>query len=117
VVASGTVAADGPIPAPLVDAAWREHPGLLDACLAEGVATGALAGREGFRLTLELAIDGRGAVTEAAVKAPASIDAGFARCAADALRAGLRVSRPRRPRATRARLELLVGPAVMPEGL
>jgi tetratricopeptide (TPR) repeat protein len=108
VVAAGTVLADGPIPAPLVDAAWRGRPDLLDACLATAVGAGALAPREGFRLAFELAIDGRGAVTEATVKSPPSIDAAFARCAEAALRDGLRVARPRRAAVTRVRLELLV---------
>jgi tetratricopeptide (TPR) repeat protein len=109
IVAAGTVLADGPIPAPLVDAAWREHPALLDDCLGEAVRTGALAPREGFRLALELTIDPRGIVTGAVVKAPASLDASFARCVEGAVRGGLRVPRPRRARSTRARLELLVG--------
>jgi tetratricopeptide (TPR) repeat protein len=108
VVAAGTVLADGPIPAPLVDAAWRGRPDLLDPCLAAAVAAGTLAPREGFRLTLELAIDARGVVTEAAVKSPSSLDASFARCAEAALRAGLRVARPRRAAVTRVRFELLV---------
>jgi tetratricopeptide (TPR) repeat protein len=108
VVAAGTVLADGPIPAPLVDAAWRARPELLDACLAEGVAAGALAPREGFRLVLELVLDARGVVAEASVKGPAALDASFARCAEAAVRAGLRVQRPRRDRSTRARLELLI---------
>jgi tetratricopeptide (TPR) repeat protein len=108
VVAAGTVLADGPIPAPLVDAAWRGRPDLLDACLAEGVGAGALAPREGFRLAFDLAIDARGVVIEATLKSPSSIPAAFARCAEDALRAGLRVARPRRAHVTRARLELLV---------
>jgi tetratricopeptide (TPR) repeat protein len=107
IVAAGTVLADGPIPAPLVDAAWREHPALLDDCLAEAVP---LAPRAGFRLALELTIDARGVVTEVAVKAPASLDASFCRCVERAVRAGLRISRPRRARPTRARLELLVAP-------
>ncbi|HEY2728858.1 MAG TPA: tetratricopeptide repeat protein [Polyangia bacterium] len=110
VVAAGTVRADGPVPAPLVDAAWRARSDLLDACLVAGVGAGALSPRESFRLALELAIDAGGVVNEAAVKAPSSIDASFARCAEAALRTGLRVPRPRRPRVTRARLELLVAP-------
>lgn len=108
VVAAGTVLADGPIPAPLVDAAWRGRPELLDACLAAAVGAGTLAPREGFRLAFELAIDGRGVVTEASVKSPPSLDARFARCAEAALRDGLRVARPRRAAVTRVRLELLV---------
>jgi tetratricopeptide (TPR) repeat protein len=108
VVAAGTVLADGPVAAPLVDAAWRGRPDLLDACLAQAVSAGVLAPREGFRLSLELAIDARGVVTEAAVKSPPTIDASFARCAEAALRGGLRVARPRRAAATRVRFELLV---------
>jgi tetratricopeptide (TPR) repeat protein len=108
VVAAGTVLADGPIPAPLVDAAWRGRADLLDACLAEAVSTGALLPREGLRLAFDLVIDARGVVTEAVLKSPSTIDAAFARCAEAALRAGLRVARPRRGATTRARLELLV---------
>jgi tetratricopeptide (TPR) repeat protein len=108
VVAAGTVAADGPVPAPLVDAAWRGRPDLLDACLTDAVGAGLLAPREGFRLAFELAIDARGVVTEATVKSPPSLDASFARCAEAALRGGLRVAPPRRARVTRVRLELLV---------
>jgi tetratricopeptide (TPR) repeat protein len=107
----GTVRADGPIPAPLVDAAWRAAPNMLDGCLAEAVSTGALAPRVGLRLALELSFDERGAVSDAAVKAPAAIDASFARCAEAAVKGGLRVPRPRRPRPSRARLELLIAPA------
>jgi tetratricopeptide (TPR) repeat protein len=109
VVAAGTVQADGPIPAPLVDAAWRGRPDLLDGCLAEAVSAGALAPRETLRLALELTLDAAGAVTEAAVKGPPTLDASFARCAESALRAGLRVPRPRRARPTRVRLEVLIG--------
>jgi tetratricopeptide (TPR) repeat protein len=116
VVAAGTVRADGPIAAPLVDAAWRGHADLLDACLATAVGGGALAPRETFRLALELTIDARGVVTDAAVKSPPSIDATFARCAEAAVRAGLRVSHPRRASATRVRLELLVGVATKDPG-
>jgi tetratricopeptide (TPR) repeat protein len=111
VVAAGTVLADGPVPAPLVDAAWRGRADLLDACLAEAAAADALPSREGLRLAFELTIDARGVVTEAVAKAPAALDATFARCAEAALRDGLRVPPPRRARPTHARLELLVGVA------
>jgi tetratricopeptide (TPR) repeat protein len=108
VVAAGTVLASGPIPAPLVDAAWRGRAGLLDACLDEGVRAGALAPRDSFRFALELEIDARGAVTEASAKSAAPLDATFARCAEAAVRAGLRVPRPQQARVTRARIDLLV---------
>jgi tetratricopeptide (TPR) repeat protein len=108
VVAAGTVLASGPVPAPLVDAAWRARPDLLDACLDEGVQRGVLAARESFRFALEIELDGRGAVTEAKAKSAAPLDPTFARCAEDAVRAGLRVQRPQKPRPTHARIDLLV---------
>jgi tetratricopeptide (TPR) repeat protein len=108
VVASGTVLASGPVPAPLVDAAWRARPHLLDDCLAEAVRSGSLPPRDGFRLALELELDARGVVTEVVVKAPTFVDETFSRCAEAAVRGGLRVPRPRQARPTRARLELLV---------
>jgi tetratricopeptide (TPR) repeat protein len=109
VLAAGTVLASGPVPAPLVDAAWRERPRLVDDCLAEGVRLGTLQSRDSFRFAVELTFDAGGAVTEAVAKTPASVDASFARCVEVAVRGGLRVPRPRVAHATRARLELLVG--------
>jgi tetratricopeptide (TPR) repeat protein len=111
VLAAGTVLASGPVPAPLVDAAWREHPRLVDDCLADGVRAGVLAPRDGFRFVVELALDAHGVVTEAVAKAPATVDPSFARCVEAAVRATLRVPSPRQPRVTRARVELLVGVA------
>jgi tetratricopeptide (TPR) repeat protein len=113
VLAAGTVSSQGPIPAPLVDAAWRERRGLLDGCLEEAARAGTLPARSGVRLALELDLDPRGLVTGVDVRAAppfAEVAAGpFARCVEGALRAGLRVPRPQTPRPTRARLELLIG--------
>jgi tetratricopeptide (TPR) repeat protein len=113
VTAAGTVSAKGPIPAPLVDAAWRQRPGLLDDCLDEATRGGLVTARQGFRFALELDLDATGAVTHVDVQAPpalAELGTGpFAHCVEAALRAGLRVSRPRTPKPTRARVELLVG--------
>jgi hypothetical protein len=100
------------VPAPLVDAAWRDRPRLIDDCLADGVRGGRLGPRVGFRFAVELELDARGVVTRAVAKAAApaaSLDAAFARCVETAVRAGLRVPRPRRARATQARVEILVG--------
>jgi tetratricopeptide (TPR) repeat protein len=108
VVAAGTVLASGPVPAPLVDAAWRTRADLLDACLDEGVQRGALPARGSFRFALEIEIDGRGAVTAASAKAAAPLDETFARCAEAAVRAGLRLPRPQKARPTHARIDLLV---------
>jgi tetratricopeptide (TPR) repeat protein len=109
VVAAGTVLASGPVPAPLVDAAWRERPRLVDDCLDAAVRAGRLTPRDGFRFAVELELDARGVVTEAVVKAPAPLDAAFSRCVEMSVRAGLRVPRPRRAHPTHARVELLVG--------
>jgi tetratricopeptide (TPR) repeat protein len=109
VVAAGTVLASGPVPAPLVDAAWRERPRLVDNCLAEAVGAGRLAPRDGFRFAVELALDATGAVADATVKSTAPLDSVFSRCVESAVRVGLRVPRPRRARPTRARVEILVG--------
>jgi tetratricopeptide (TPR) repeat protein len=110
VVAAGTVMASGPIPAPLVDAAWRAHPRLVEDCLDDAVSRGVLAPRDSLRIALELVIDARGTVTEASVKSPPDLDAALARCAERSLRENLTVPRPQRPKDTRVRLELLVGP-------
>jgi tetratricopeptide (TPR) repeat protein len=115
VIAAGTVLASGPIPAPLLAAAWRQRPRLLDDCLDEAVRAGQLPPRDGFRFALELEIDARGLVTGVVVKTPPPLDeprgAAFARCVEAALRDGLRVAHPRPARPTRARMELLVGVA------
>jgi tetratricopeptide (TPR) repeat protein len=111
VTAAGTVLARGPIPAPLVDAAWRQRPGMLDDCFEE--ATLLVTARQGFRFALELDLDAAGAVTTVVVQAApplADLATGpFARCVEAAVRAGLRVSRPRTAKPTHARVELLVG--------
>jgi tetratricopeptide (TPR) repeat protein len=109
VVAVGTVLARGPVPAPLVDAAWRERPHLVDDCLSEAVGAGRLAPRAGFRFAVELELDAAGAVADATIEAAAPLDAVFSRCVQAAVRVGLRVPRPRRARPTRVRVEILVG--------
>jgi tetratricopeptide (TPR) repeat protein len=111
VIAAGTVLATGGLPAPLIDAAWRERPQLLDACLDAASAAAHLGTpdvRTSVRLALEMEIDARGAVTRVVAKAPAPLDAAFARCAEAAIKDGLRVSPTGRSRTTRARLELVV---------
>jgi hypothetical protein len=108
--------ASGPVPAPLVDAAWRAHPPRVDECLEGAVSRGVVAPRETFRVALEVTLDARGAVSEVGVKAPAAIDPALARCVEAAVQAGLRVARPRRAAPTRARVELLVGPAPASQG-
>src|SRR6185295_8595870 len=50
VIASGTVLASGPVPAPLIDAAWRDRPQILDGCL-DLAAAAAAAGPPAARAT------------------------------------------------------------------
>src|SRR6185369_1537588 len=94
VIATGTVLASGAVPAPLIDAAWRDHPQILDGCLdvaASAAAAGPTPARATVRFAIEIEIDARGAVTHAVAKAPPPLDGAFARCAEAAVRDGLRV--------------------------
>ncbi|HVZ74533.1 MAG TPA: tetratricopeptide repeat protein [Polyangia bacterium] len=110
VTAAGTVSSRGPLPAPLVDAAWRQRPGLVDACLDEAARDGLVEVRPGLRFALELDLDAAGAVAGVTVDAaPALAQGSFARCVEASLRAGLRVPRPHTPKPTHVRVELLVG--------
>jgi tetratricopeptide (TPR) repeat protein len=102
VVAIGTVQASGGIGAPLMDAAWRERGSLIDGCL-EGVV-----GQGTVRFALEMQLDGHGTVTRATVKAPPSLDGGFARCVESAVKRELKVSVPPRAKPTTARTEVIV---------
>jgi tetratricopeptide (TPR) repeat protein len=114
VVAAGTTLASGPLPAPLIDAAWRERPQLLDACLdaASAAVRGAASGQlPTVRFALELELDARGLVAQAVAKVPPPLDGAFARCAEAAVKDGLRVPPPARARPTRARLELVIAVA------
>ncbi|HVR64954.1 MAG TPA: tetratricopeptide repeat protein, partial [Polyangia bacterium] len=119
VLATATTHASGPIPAPLIDAAWRRRPNLIDGCLAR-LAT-APAGHEPFRVPLDLELDARGALTRATVPRPTDLDAAFVDCVEQSVRAGLVVlaapapapstgnKRKSPPGSTLARLELLIG--------
>jgi tetratricopeptide (TPR) repeat protein len=102
VVAFGTVQASGGIAAPLIDAAWRARPTLLDECLE------ATRGAGSVRLGIEVDIDARGRVTRAIVEAPAPLGAGFARCAEGAVTRKLSVASPARGKPTHARTEIIV---------
>src|SRR6185369_8850223 len=97
--------------APLIDAAWRDRPQILDGCLdvaASAAAAGPTPARATVRFAIEIEIDARGAVTHAVAKAPPPLDGAFARCAEAAVRDGLRVPPPGRGRPTHARMELVV---------
>jgi tetratricopeptide (TPR) repeat protein len=102
VVAFGTVQTSGGIPAPLVDAAWRDRPGLLDECL-EGTRGGG-----SVRIGIEVDLDARGRVTRATVETPGPLGAEFARCAEAAVTHKLAVSGPTRGKPTHARTEIII---------
>jgi tetratricopeptide (TPR) repeat protein len=111
VLAVATVAAHGPVAAPLVDAAWRQRAPAVADCLA--AVPGPAAGVGGtVRVDVDIDIDGRGAVTRATAAAPPPLPAGVGVCIEDAVRRTLQVARPARPAATSARVELLLGWAV-----
>ena len=101
IVAVGTVQSSGGIPAPLVDAAWRAQPSLLDDCLE------ASAGKGSVRMSVDLTLDGRGRVSRVLVEAPA-LGKAFARCAEVAVKAQLRVVAPRGSKTTSVRTEVLI---------
>jgi hypothetical protein len=104
IVAQGTVLASGPIPAPLVDAGWRDQPDLLDPCL-EGVPA---PDTPSLRIAIELEIDGRGRVSDVSAKVPPSLGQELGRCLERVVRERFRVTVPPSSRPTRARTELIV---------
>ncbi len=112
IMASGTVLATGGLAAPLIDAAWHEQPGLLDACLDGALPAELLGTREaraGIRFAIEIDVDARGRVTGAVAKVPAPLGETFARCVEAAVKNGLRLRAAGTARATHARTELIIG--------
>jgi tetratricopeptide (TPR) repeat protein len=112
IVASGTVLASGGLAAPLIDAAWRAQPGLLDACL-DGALPAELLGmreaRAGIRFAIEIDVDARGRVSGAVAKVPAPLGESFARCVESAVKSGLRLRAAGTARPTHARTEFIIG--------
>jgi hypothetical protein len=102
VVAVGTVRASGGLAAPLIDAAWRDRPALLDACLAGTRGAGSV------RVGVDLDIDARGRVTRASIERPGPLGDDFARCAEAAVTGKLTVAGPARGKPTHARTEIIV---------
>ena len=112
VLAVATVRANGPIAAPMIDAALRQRPPAWDDCLA---AFPAPRGHDTVRLVIELELDANGAVSRAAVGwPPAQLQAGApgARAAGACIEAGLKdrliVAKPAHGKATSARVEVLL---------
>ena len=65
-VAAATVESEGPIPAPMLDAAWKGRPRLFEPCFEEAPA---LPTRT-VRLIIDLRIDGRGVLTKVDATVP-----------------------------------------------
>ena len=102
-VAAATAESEGPIPAPMLDAAWKGQRRLFEPCFEEAPA---LADPT-VRLSIDLRLDGRGVLTKVAAKVPPEWPEA-ASCLEDRLRRGVRFPRPSRPEPTRAQLELVV---------
>ena len=111
VVAAATVQAEGPLPAPLIDAAWRSHPRLLEPCM-DAVPDSAPSA---LRMSLALEIDARGVLRHAVVKLGPDVGfgvspawRGFETCVSRRVKAGLRLTRPTRKSVTSAWLEIVL---------
>ena len=111
VAALATVQADGPIPAPVIDAALKLHPPHLEACFTSDRAP---RGNAPIRLAIEVDFNADGKVSRAAVKLP-KLSSGpldgvgaVAACIESAIRTHLVVPGPTRPRPTAARVEVLL---------
>jgi hypothetical protein len=111
VVASATVDARGPLPAPLIDAAWKSHPRLLEPCMARLPPNAPRI----LRVPLLLEIDGKGISRRARVQLGEDSDFGlsndwrdFAACVERRVEAGLHTVRPSDMRRTSARIELVL---------
>lgn len=106
VVRTATVEAKGPVVAPLVDAAWRLDPRLLDACFAD-VPSAAVSNP----LRLDVVLDANGRVKSTIVEGGATLPDGVVPCIATALENRLRVPRPTRKKPTQVRIEVVLAPA------
>jgi hypothetical protein len=120
VVHEATVEADGPLPAPLIDAAWRLNPRLLDRCLfdvdlallpaaGDGREPGAPR-REPLRLRLNVVLDADGSVSAVTAEPGVDLPPTFAVCVEDEVRARLHTSHPTRRKPTRARIDVMLAP-------
>jgi tetratricopeptide (TPR) repeat protein len=111
VVAAVTVQSEGPLPAPLIDAAWRSRPRLLQPCLDAVPASAPNT----LRMSLSLEIDARGVLRQVAVKLGSDVGfgvssawRGFAACVSRRVKSGLRMAQPTRHSVTSARLEIVL---------
>jgi tetratricopeptide (TPR) repeat protein len=105
-VAIATVSSQGPLAAPVIDAALKQRPPPWDECFAE---TAPARAHDTVRFVVEAELDARGAVTRATARLPPPFDAGATgRCVEAALRTSLTVTPPAHARPTSARIEVLL---------
>lgn len=107
IAAHGTVLSAGAMPAPLIDAAWRDQLSILDECL-DGVRA---APGKTLRVAIEIGIDERGKITQATAKLPDVMDPRFGACVEKATKERLRLPAPPRARHTTARTEFVLSSA------
>jgi tetratricopeptide (TPR) repeat protein len=105
-VAIATVSAQGPLAAPVIDAALKQRPPPWDECFVDAAPA---RGHDTVRFVVEAELDAHGAVTHATARLPPPFDAGAAgRCVEAALRTSLTVTPPAHARPTIARIEVLL---------
>ena len=106
VAAVATVLSQGPVPAPVIDAALKQRPPGWEACLAPYPAP---RGHEPLRLAIEIELDANGVVASAHARVAAPLDSALVgRCIEDAVRTRLVVPKPTHARPTIARIEVLL---------
>jgi len=105
-VAIATVSSQGPLAAPVIDAALKQRPPPWDQCFADAAPA---RGHDTLRFVVEAELDARGAVTRATARLPPPLDAGATgRCVEAALRTSLTVTPPAHARPTSVRIEVLL---------
>lgn len=104
VVATATLRADGPLPAPLIDAAWKGQAQGLEECLT---GLSAPSGAATVRMALEVQLSALGTVDSVTPLVPDSWKSAVS-CLSAQCKAILRVPRPSRPARTLARLEVVL---------
>jgi tetratricopeptide (TPR) repeat protein len=105
-VATATVSSQGPLAAPVIDAALKQRPPPWDECFGDAAPS---RGHDTVRFSVEAELDARGAVTRATAHLPPPLDAGATgRCVEAALRSSLTVTPPAHAKPTVARIEVLL---------
>ncbi len=105
-VATATVSAQGPLAAPVIDAALKQRAPPWDECFGDAAPS---RGHDTVRFFVEAELDARGAVTRATARMPPPFDAGATgRCVEAALRSSLTVTPPAHAKPTVVRIEVLL---------